>query len=378
MADQLYTTGGPGSSGIQTVIEQGPDLAQMTGNQYNIVSFDPRGVGESGPVIDCWPNHPERRAQFEKLFYPDVSNASSIALETQYYTAELFGKACTSNAGGPNGNASFISTPAVAYDMLTYTEAEQVAAGKPSHRSRLLYYGVSYGTVLGATFASLFPDRVERMILDGVFVASDYYNLGWSTNLYDTDKALASFPQYCYQGGAANCSFWGPSVQNITNRLYSLFAHLKYHPIPIPSSGFCEIPLMATYSDLKEIALLSLYSPLTGFPQLADVLFGLERGNTSAYVAAVTNGSVPANPCNNGTTGSTTDVNTLIKCVDGSAGAKFANLTQYREYVHQLVADSSFFGEVWPNNAGAVLCRSFEGNPPKSAQVAGMSCDLLL
>ncbi|KAJ5097316.1 hypothetical protein N7456_008037 [Penicillium angulare] len=349
----------------------GPDLAKMTGNQHNIVSFDPRGVGESGPLIDCWPNHPERRAQFERLFYPEVSNASSTALDTQYYTAEIFGKACTADAGGVNGNASFISTPAVAHDMLTYIKAEQISTGKPSDDSKISYYGVSYGTILGATFASLFPDRVERMILDGVFVASDYYNLEWKTNLYDTDGALSSFSNYCYQGGKENCSFWGPSASNITKRLNNIFADLKYRPIPIPSSDSCSIPLMATYSDLKQVALQSTYSPLTGFPMLDGVLSGLEQGNTSAYVTAVTSGDLPANPCKDGTHKLTVDASTLIKCVDGWNGSKFDDIEQYRQYVGSLVAESSFFGEVWPNNAGNVLCRSFNGKPPKSGQIAG-------
>lgn len=368
--DQRYL-GGPGGSGIDVVLEGGQALAELLGNQHNIVGFDPRGVSNSGPVVDCWPNHPERRAQFEKLFYPDVSNASSTSLDTQYYAAEIFGEACTSSVGGSNGNASFISTPAVAHDLLTYINAEQVAAGKPVNSSKIVYYGISYGTVLGATFASMFPDHVGKMILDGVFVASDYYDLGWTTNLYDTDKALDSFCKYCYQGGSQNCSFWGPSVQNITSRLHGILDDLKYHPIPIPSSDACEIPLLATYSDLKQYILASLYLPLSDFPELADVLSGLEQGNTTAYVTAVTSGSLPANPCNNGTTGSTVDVDTLIECVDGYNGRKFQNISQYRNYVDTLTSQSHFFGEVWPSKDNSVSCRSFEVTPPESGRLPG-------
>ncbi|GIJ86595.1 hypothetical protein Asppvi_005485 [Aspergillus pseudoviridinutans] len=351
----LINQGSPGGPGVALVLQGGPSLAQALGGQHNIVGFDPRRVGQSGPVVDCWPNHPEKRAQFGKLFYPEVSHASSTALDTQYYAAEIFGTACTENAGGPNGNASFVSTPAVAHDLFTYINAEQ-----------------NYGTVLGATFASLYPDHVGKMVLDGVVDAADYYDLGWRTNLYDVDKALDSFSEYCFQGGATNCSFWGPSVQNITNRLNGLLAKLKYHPVPIPSSEACDIPLMATHSDLKEYTLGALYAPLSGFPVLADVLSGLERGNTSTYVTAVTDGFLPANPCNNesGKNG-TTDVNTLIKCVDGYAGQKFENLTDYRNYVDTLTSQSLFFGEVWPNNANGILCRSFEAKPPKSGRLPG-------
>lgn len=365
--------GGPGGSGVELVLTAGPTLSEVLGSQHNIIGFDPRGVGESGPDIDCWPHRPEERAQFEKLFYPDVSFASSTSLSTQYYAADIFGNACTSSVGGPNGSASVLSTPAVAHDMFTYIKAEQVLAQKSVEEAKISYFAVSYGTVLGATFASLYPDHVGKMVLDGVVDASDYYNLGWSSNLYDTSKALDSFCEYCYQGGPSNCSFWGPSAKNISSRLDLLLTGLKNHPIPIPTSQGCGIPLMATYSDLKEYILSAMYTPLSQFPELADILSGLEQGNISAYVTGVTAGNLPANPCSDGSgKNETIDVNTLIKCVDGYAGHRFEDLSQYRYYVDNLTAQSPFFGEVWPNNAGTIMCRSFNATPPKSGRLPGM------
>ena len=82
------------------------------------------------------------------------------------------------------------------------------------------------------TFASLFPDHVGRLILDGVLDAEDYYNNGWRSNLFEADAALNS-STFCHQSGPDNCSFWGPSVQNITNRLDNILAELKYNPIPV-------------------------------------------------------------------------------------------------------------------------------------------------
>lgn len=60
-------------------------------------------------------------------------------------------------------------------------------------KSKIAYFAVSYWTVLGATFASLYPDHVGKMVLDGVVDAVDYYNLGWRANLYDADEAVDSF-----------------------------------------------------------------------------------------------------------------------------------------------------------------------------------------
>ncbi|RLL95602.1 hypothetical protein CFD26_104116 [Aspergillus turcosus] len=76
------------------------------------------------------------------------------------------------------------------------------------------------------------------------------------------------------------------------------------------------------------------------------------------------------NPCNNGSgRNRTIDVNRLIKCVDGYAGHKFENLTDYRKfrnYVDTLTSQSRS-----PNNATGILWRSFDANPPKSGRLPG-------
>lgn len=220
--------GGPGGSGVGLVLSNTLALTQLVGTQYNLIGFDPRGVNNSGPVVDCFPNNPGTRAAFESNFFSDVSNASSTSIEIQYYAADFFGTWCTEAIRHQNGTGQYVSTPAVAQDMLSCITAEQKAA---EANAKLWYYGVSYETVLGATFASLFPDHVGRLVLDGVFDAEDYYNLGWKTNLFQTDEALSTFSTFCYQSGPQNCSFWGPSAQNITDRLDNILAELKYNPI---------------------------------------------------------------------------------------------------------------------------------------------------
>jgi pimeloyl-ACP methyl ester carboxylesterase len=365
-------SGGPGGSGIELVQVLGTVWQQLIGTQHNLIGFDPRGVGNSGPIVDCFPGHPGARAHYEDIFYSDVSNASSTALDTQFYSADLFGSWCTQNVGGRSGNASFVSTPAVAHDMLTYAMAEQKAAGKPAEEAKVSYYGTSYGTVLGATFASLFPDNVGRVVLDGVVDAEDYYNLGWSTNLYQTDEALQSFSLNCYQSGQSNCSFWGPSTQNISDRLDQIVMDLKYHPIPVPQSAACPLPMLATYSDLKQLLLLSLYNPLDSFPLLSDILLSLEQGNGSAIMAPVRQWGFPADPCNNGSAPSSDDIGTIVKCVDGFNGTHLSTVEEYRGYLDVVTNQSKFFGEVWTTNANGVSCRTVEVQPPKSGRLPGI------
>ncbi|KAI9044047.1 alpha/beta hydrolase [Aspergillus affinis] len=372
----LINPGGPGVSGVDTIMEYGPSLGEIVNYQHHIVGFDPRSVRQSGPRVDCWPDHPERRAQFEKIYYSETSNATSSSLGNQYAAAELYGKACTSTVGGSHGNASYISTPAVARDMLTYVEAEQVAAGKPKEEGKLMFYGLSYGTLLGATFAHMFPDRIERMILDGAVDAEDYYSMKWQANLFDTDAAYQGFFDFCFKAGKEKCSFWGSSPQNISDRVDRILANLRYNPIPIPSGEFCDIPILATYSNLKTLLMQVLYDPLSNFPLLANVLAGLEQGNTTAYSLAVTSGSIlPFNPCNNGTVGSTQDYPVMIECVDGYNGHKIQNITEFSDWVKALNTESKFFGEVFATNSGAVSCRSVDVTPPETGRIHGSILD---
>ncbi|KAL3451357.1 TAP-like protein-domain-containing protein [Aspergillus insuetus] len=165
----------------------------------------------------------------------------------------------------------------------------------------------------------------------------------------------------------------GDSVLTISARLEKLLHDLKYQPIPIAPSDLCPLPLLATYSDLKQVILQAMYSPFEGFPRLATVLSELEQGSTTTYSAAVTGGATPASPCTyaiSGTT-STQDFNTLIKCVDGAGAWKFSSLSKFEEYVANLNEQSKFFGDVWPNNANGVACRSFNVSSPESGRLPG-------
>ncbi|KAL4928638.1 Alpha/Beta hydrolase protein [Aspergillus undulatus] len=365
----IINPGGPGNSGINFLRANGIPFADVIQGEHNVIGFDPRGIGHSGPHVDCWPDHPENRAQFEKLFYAETSYASSTSLSNQFYSADFFGKACTPTVGGANGSAAFVGTPAVARDMLSFIKAEQRAAGRPEDEAKLSYYGISYGTVLGATFAHLFPEHVGPMILDGVVDAEDVYNGEWEHNLFDADKAIDFFYETCFHGGSEKCAFWGPSVKNIQDRFERLLDRLQDNPIPVASSPSCSLPLLATYSGLKQIALQAVYSPLRDFAVLAETLAGLEKGDASAYMAAVSS-YVIANLCNNGTAGTTPDIAVLIRCVDGSGGSeKFETLEHYRNYVDRLHNQSRVLGEVWPIYASLVPCRSLDVQIPETGKL---------
>ncbi len=151
----------------------------MLGEQYNLISFDPRGVNNSGPSLDCFSENAEARLAFNRLHSTGATNVSSASHRVQYYSSSIYGEWCNNAVDNESPHAYYVTTPAVAHDLLTFIEAEAPVVGQLPSDARLWCYGISYGTVIGTTFASMFPNRVGRMILDGVLDAEQYYDNDW-------------------------------------------------------------------------------------------------------------------------------------------------------------------------------------------------------
>jgi hypothetical protein len=144
-----------------------------------------------------------------------------------------------------------------------------------------MYWGRSYGTLLGSTFATLFPDRVGRMILDGVVDAEKYYTGNGPEPIGDADAIFDKFTYYCNAVGEA-CPFdtaGGPTaIKNLYNDLESSLYNSSRAVMASQSRG----PEVVTWTDLKTVLRISMYQPLTGFAFLAQIADGLLKGNGSA------------------------------------------------------------------------------------------------
>jgi pimeloyl-ACP methyl ester carboxylesterase len=141
----VINPGGPGGSGVEYALPSG--LRREVLQRYDLVTFDPRGVGRSDPVrcVPATPVHPrgpDTRA--DGGFSAALADATRVA------------NACYAKYGD---RLAVYNTTAVAHDM----ELLRQALGEP----KLTYLGYSYGTFLGAVYATLYPDRVRAMVLDG-------------------------------------------------------------------------------------------------------------------------------------------------------------------------------------------------------------------
>jgi pimeloyl-ACP methyl ester carboxylesterase len=146
----VFNPGGPGISGIDA-IRHGADtlFTPAMRARFDIVSFDPRGVGLSSPRIRCLATPPQHSQPYPR-------NASERA--GWIVAAREFDAACQSNSGDL---LPFVGAENVASDL----EQIRAALGEP----KLTYVGVSYGALIGALYADRFPTRVRAMILDGPF-----------------------------------------------------------------------------------------------------------------------------------------------------------------------------------------------------------------
>lgn len=356
----MPTPGGPGGSGVNLLFEYRDLAGQAFGEQYNFVSFDPRGVNNSGPNLDCFSGNAEARLAFGRLHNTGVTNISSTSLQEQYYSSSIYGEWCNQAVETKFPHGYYVTTPAVAQDLLTFIEAEAQQTGQSPSDAKLWAYGSSYGTVIGATFASMFPDRVGRMVLDGVMDTEQYYDNDWRDNIDQLDEAMESFASSCHSAGPEACSFWGPTPTNITARLDAIAQQLLSHPVPLSGSSSGDMPTMVTYSDLKALFVLSLSTPLSSFPAMAQVLQQLERGNAAALAGTFAN-----------LMGGATDAGRVIRCADSYRRNKLTTMEEWGGYVEHMVSQSQYVGDIFPLYVETILCRYVRPQLPDSLMVPG-------
>ena len=146
----VVNPGGPGESGIDYVLDATDAIDATVRERYDIVGFDPRGVGESDPV------HCASGAEMDTVLAADPVPTTSAQIARMSAMTKAFVQGCTTISGP---EARFVGTRDAVRDM----DVIRAALREP----KLTYLGFSYGTFLGATYAGEFPTHVGRMVLDG-------------------------------------------------------------------------------------------------------------------------------------------------------------------------------------------------------------------
>jgi pimeloyl-ACP methyl ester carboxylesterase len=144
----LVNPGGPGGSGLLLSI-LGDFVPDHAGDAYDWIGFDPRGVGASRPALACDSTY----AGYNRPAYVP----STVALEKTWLArAKGYARACKATGG-----------PLLAHLKTTDSVQDMESLRRALGVEQINYYGFSYGTYLGQVYATLHPDRVRRMVLDG-------------------------------------------------------------------------------------------------------------------------------------------------------------------------------------------------------------------
>lgn len=150
----VFNPGGPGGSGVLGTVALAAGLADSRiSEKFDIVSFDPRGVGATVPAADCYT--PDGTTRGDDVF-PTLQSNVSLSEEDTRAVLER----CASGSGGEAALAQ-MGTRTTAKDM----DVLRAALGD----EQLSFLGQSYGTRLGAVYAEEFPERVRALVLDGAF-----------------------------------------------------------------------------------------------------------------------------------------------------------------------------------------------------------------
>ncbi|KAJ7327418.1 TAP-like protein-domain-containing protein [Mycena albidolilacea] len=232
----------------------------------NLFCNNAKGIGRSTLRVSFFASRAERAIWFDD-FQKTSMNSSAYALPLAYARGLVEGQLAGER---DDGSLRFINTDHTARDMLRIVQAHGL--------EKIQYCGFSYGSVLGATFASMFPDN-GRLVIDGVVDSENYFAYEWSNNLIDTNKVWMAFVNGCVAAGPNGCPFFASAAAEILASLDKLYASLRARPIPVRTNTSFGI---VDYSTLRFTIFRALYEPYALFPPLAEALADLTKDNATA------------------------------------------------------------------------------------------------
>ncbi|MFZ3499569.1 alpha/beta hydrolase [Streptomyces sp. 5.8] len=233
--------GGPGAPGVSTLAADPNAFAELN-KRYDLVVFDPRGVGHSAPIT-CGGTTREGDA-------PPGGPAAELA------ALRAVAKRCALDSGPV---LPYIGTVSVARDM----DLLRRALGE----DKLDFLGFSYGTRLGAVYAALFPRSTGRMVLDGVDTLTEPLGEQALLSAVGQQRALDNFLVWCaHQQGCV----YGTNTRTAKEKVQALVARLDAEPL----TG--EGGVRFTGQDVADAIGSALYSQKT-WPDLAEALELVER-----------------------------------------------------------------------------------------------------
>lgn len=237
--------GGPGGAGTEALPAWLSLFPQEVQDRFDIISFDPRGIGDS-TAVQCSSTEADENHFFRDL--PQGFPVGSAQATSWIDGYRRFAQLCQQHSGKL---LAHVSTTEVAKDL----DLLRRAVGEP----QMNYLGLSYGTYLGAVYANLFPDNVRAMVLDGnidplVWISRNNADARLSLSLrIGTDEATAktlnAFLDLCGQASTDRCAFSADSAQATRTKFSTLLQRLQQQPVNLDGKTITYAVAVAAISD---------------------------------------------------------------------------------------------------------------------------------
>ncbi len=324
----IINPGGPGASGVDYARGSASTFSGVT-STFDLVSFDPRGVGRSKP-IRC-----ETSAQLDAFVAVDPTPDTAAERAAMLRSSRAFADACYRRNGQ---YLEHVGTIDAARDM----DVLRAALGD----RKLTFYGASYGTYLGAKYAQLFPHRIRAMVLDGALdprqptaAENRVQAIGFETDLRD-------FLANC--ANSSSCPFPSSDTEGGLDRLA---ARIDAHPLAVGSRHLGP-------GEFFEGLALGLYST-SYWSALRKALGDAQKGD-GRYLLAFSDVLTDRQP--DGSYSNLIESNLAINCIDRPAPRQ---VSAYDDSARAFAREAPHFGE--PIAYGSLPCAFWHVPPVEQA-----------
>jgi pimeloyl-ACP methyl ester carboxylesterase len=255
----LINPGGPGVSGIEYAKSARDSFTSRIRQQYDIVGFDPRGVGASDPVTCLTDKQMDAFIAYDGSPDTPAEETGLVNLSRQF------------------ANGCLTRSPQITPHMGTVDAARDMDVIRAVvGDDKLNYFGASYGTFLGATYAEEFPSKVGRLVLDGALDPTLTPTALSEGQLAGFERALDAFLADCVQ--RSDCAV-GPTVADARAQIADIVSSSDTHPLSSDDGR------QVTQSLVVIGLLYPLYDKANGWPALRAALAQARNGNGTVLLA---------------------------------------------------------------------------------------------